>query len=200
MSRYVDLSVPIATGMPVYPGDPQVELSPTATVATHGCNVLGLRLGSHTGTHVDAPYHVGDDLPKLDELPLRRRGDTYPRLLEARPLEQPVRCLLGALPRDAREHRRERLLFGGQALGDRGFHVDVGVELLHGRPRHLLADLRDERRDRRPADPARHPRRSPGAAGRAPLALTAARRPRTTAGTPERARLCSGVPDVCVTP
>src|SRR5690606_10966934 len=72
MSRYVDLSVPIATGIPVYPGAPQVELSPTATVATHGCNVLGLRLGSHTGTHVDAPYHVGDDLPKLDELPFDR--------------------------------------------------------------------------------------------------------------------------------
>jgi len=72
MSRYVDLSVPIATGMPVYPGDPQVELSPTATVATHGCNVLGLRLGSHTGTHVDAPYHIDDSLPKFDELPLDR--------------------------------------------------------------------------------------------------------------------------------
>lgn len=72
MSRYIDLSVPIATGMPVYPGDPAVELAPTATVATHGCNVLGLRLGSHTGTHVDAPYHIDDSLPKLDELPLDR--------------------------------------------------------------------------------------------------------------------------------
>jgi len=72
MSRYVDLSVPIATGMPVYPGDPEVELSPAATVSADGCNVLGLRLGSHTGTHVDAPYHVDDRLPTLDELPFDR--------------------------------------------------------------------------------------------------------------------------------
>ena len=78
---------------------------------------------------------------ELDELPLRRRGDAYPCLLEARPLEQPVRRLLGALPRDAREHRRERLLALGQALGDRLLDVDVRVELLDGRPRHLLADL-----------------------------------------------------------
>ena len=64
--------MPIATGMPVYPGDPEVELRPAATVSAEGCNVLGLSMGSHTGTHVDAPYHVDDRLPTLDELPLDR--------------------------------------------------------------------------------------------------------------------------------
>lgn len=64
--------MPIATGMPGYPGDPEVELRPAATVAADGCNVLGLSMGSHTGTHVDAPYHVDDRLPTLDELPLDR--------------------------------------------------------------------------------------------------------------------------------
>lgn len=64
--------MPIATGMPVYPGDPAVELRPALTVPADGCNVLGVRLGSHTGTHVDAPYHVDDRLPRLDELPLDR--------------------------------------------------------------------------------------------------------------------------------
>ncbi|MEV5408454.1 cyclase family protein [Thermopolyspora sp. NPDC052614] len=62
--------MPIATGMPVYPGDPEVELRPALTVPEDGCNVLGLRLGSHTGTHVDAPRHVDDRLSTLDELPL----------------------------------------------------------------------------------------------------------------------------------
>jgi Predicted metal-dependent hydrolase len=71
-TRYVDLSVPITTGMPVYPGDPEVELRPAATVSAEGCNVLGLSMGSHTGTHVDAPYHVDDRLPTLDELPVGR--------------------------------------------------------------------------------------------------------------------------------
>ncbi|WP_084518013.1 cyclase family protein [Microtetraspora niveoalba] len=68
----IDLSVPIETGMPVYPGDPEVEVRPALTMAAEGVNVLGLRLGSQSGTHVDAPYHVDDRLPTLDELPLER--------------------------------------------------------------------------------------------------------------------------------
>lgn len=68
----LDLSVPITTGMPVYPGDPEVEAVPALTVAGAGVNVLRLHLGSQTGTHVDAPFHVDDTLPRLDELPLSR--------------------------------------------------------------------------------------------------------------------------------
>jgi arylformamidase len=68
----VDLSVPIVTGMPVYPGDPEVDVRPALTVAGHGVNVLGLHLGSQSGTHVDAPYHIDDALPRLDDLPLER--------------------------------------------------------------------------------------------------------------------------------
>ena len=68
----VDLSAPVASGMPVYPGDPEVELAPALTVAADGVNVLGLHLGSQSGTHVDAPFHVDDALPTLDALPLER--------------------------------------------------------------------------------------------------------------------------------
>ncbi|GII30871.1 cyclase family protein [Planotetraspora mira] len=68
----VDLSVPIVTGMPVYPGDPEVDVRPALTVAGEGVNVLGLHLGSQSGTHVDAPYHIDDALPRLDDLPLER--------------------------------------------------------------------------------------------------------------------------------
>lgn len=68
----IDLSHPIATGMPVWPGDPVVLLSPAAQVATTGYNLLAVQLGSQTGTHVDAPYHVDNDLPRLHEMPLDR--------------------------------------------------------------------------------------------------------------------------------
>lgn len=68
----LDLSVPVVTGMPVYPGDPEVAAVPALTVADAGVNVLSLHLGSHTGTHVDAPFHIDDTLPKLDEVPLSR--------------------------------------------------------------------------------------------------------------------------------
>ncbi|GIH51902.1 Kynurenine formamidase [Microbispora rosea] len=68
----VDLSVPVVSGMPVYPGDPEVEIAPALTVAVEGVNVLGLHLGSQSGTHVDAPFHIDDTLPTLDDLPLER--------------------------------------------------------------------------------------------------------------------------------
>jgi len=68
VTRIIDLSHPIRTGMPVFPGDPHVRVSPAATVAADGVNVLGLEMGSQSGTHVDAPYHVNDDAPRLDGL------------------------------------------------------------------------------------------------------------------------------------
>jgi kynurenine formamidase len=68
----VDLSHPIRNGMPVWPGDPTVQLRPAADLAGAGYNLLAVRLGSQTGTHVDAPFHVADDLPRLQEIPLDR--------------------------------------------------------------------------------------------------------------------------------
>ncbi|MFF4568060.1 cyclase family protein [Streptomyces sp. NPDC001410] len=58
--------------MPVYPGDPEVTVSPALRAPADGVNVLSLHLGSQSGTHVDAPYHVDDAWPRLDELPLDR--------------------------------------------------------------------------------------------------------------------------------
>ena len=66
----IDLTHPVTTGMPVYPGDPEVDLRPALTTATAGVNVLALHLGSQSGTHVDAPYHVDVTWPTLDGLPL----------------------------------------------------------------------------------------------------------------------------------
>ncbi|MFF2954012.1 cyclase family protein [Kitasatospora sp. NPDC057965] len=68
----VDLTHQVTTAMPVYPGDPAVLLEPALTTATAGVNVLSLHLGSQSGTHVDAPYHVDVTWPTLDGLPLER--------------------------------------------------------------------------------------------------------------------------------
>jgi kynurenine formamidase len=64
-----DLSHPVADGMPVYPGDPAVTVRPHATHADDGYAVTAVSLGSHAGTHVDAPAHVdpeGDGLGAFD--------------------------------------------------------------------------------------------------------------------------------------
>jgi kynurenine formamidase len=53
----VDLSHPVVDGMQVYPGDPAVHIVPALTVAADGVDVASIRMGSHAGTHVDAPSH-----------------------------------------------------------------------------------------------------------------------------------------------
>ncbi len=68
--RVVDLSVPIGPDTQVYPGDPLPRLTPHATIARDGYNLLALHLGSQTGTHIDAPYHVRADGTPVDELDL----------------------------------------------------------------------------------------------------------------------------------
>jgi kynurenine formamidase len=66
----VDLSHPLADDTPVYPGDPVARFEPATTIAEHGYNVLHVRMGSQTGTHVDAPFHFLEDGARIDELPL----------------------------------------------------------------------------------------------------------------------------------
>lgn len=53
-----DLSHPVEDGMPVYPGDPPVTVRPALTLDADGVAVTALEMGSHTGTHVDAPSHT----------------------------------------------------------------------------------------------------------------------------------------------
>lgn len=66
----VDLSHPLDDDTPVYPGDPVARFTAAATIAADGYNVLHVQMGSQTGTHVDAPYHLLDDGARIDQLPL----------------------------------------------------------------------------------------------------------------------------------
>lgn len=54
----IDLTQPIRSGMPVYPGDPEVRFSSALTIDRDGSAVTAVALGSHTGTHLDAPAHL----------------------------------------------------------------------------------------------------------------------------------------------
>lgn len=68
--KLVDLSREVATGMPVYPGDPAVTIDPALTLASDGVAVAHLDMGSHTGTHLDAPSHSVAGGRTVDQIPL----------------------------------------------------------------------------------------------------------------------------------
>src|SRR3989442_6442589 len=55
--------------MTVYRGNPAVRIRPVMTLEKDGVRVSELRLGSHTGTHVDAPGHFikgGKGIDRVD--------------------------------------------------------------------------------------------------------------------------------------
>jgi arylformamidase len=67
----IDVSVTIRPLMPIYPGDPGVDIALAHAIARGDpANVSRLQLGAHTGTHVDAPRHFSEDGPGADELAL----------------------------------------------------------------------------------------------------------------------------------
>jgi arylformamidase len=71
--RVIDISVPNGPGMHVYPGDPVLAVESVRRIARGDvCNLSLLTMGSHTGTHVDAPYHFLADGPRLGDVPLDR--------------------------------------------------------------------------------------------------------------------------------
>lgn len=66
----IDLSQPITTGMPVYPNDPQVATESALNIDDDGATVTRLVLGTHTGTHLDAPAHAVKNGRTVDQLDL----------------------------------------------------------------------------------------------------------------------------------
>jgi arylformamidase len=69
--RFYDISVPLTNEMPTYPGDPGIQISDWFTLANgDAANVTHLKLGAHTGTHVDAPAHFIEGAAQVESLQL----------------------------------------------------------------------------------------------------------------------------------
>ncbi len=94
--KFHDITRPITTGMPVWPGDTATEFSFSNTIAAgYAANVGHLRLSLHCGTHADAPYHYNNAGWKIDEVPV----DTYvgpARVVDLRGHQTITTALLGA--------------------------------------------------------------------------------------------------------
>src|SRR5271166_435909 len=56
--NWIDVTVPLHTGMAHWPGNPPVVIERMLDIESgDGANVSRLSMGAHTGTHVDAPVH-----------------------------------------------------------------------------------------------------------------------------------------------
>jgi arylformamidase len=68
----IDLTHPITPRIPVYfPWHPATEIRQTANYADHLCTVNAITIGTHTGTHIDAPRHVIEGGGSIDEYDTR---------------------------------------------------------------------------------------------------------------------------------
>jgi len=69
--KIIDISQEIREDMTVYPGDPLFRSHPSSSFK-HGdiCEVSELTIGSHCGTHIDAPLHMIPGGATLESMPL----------------------------------------------------------------------------------------------------------------------------------
>ncbi|MGH2579129.1 MAG: cyclase family protein, partial [Actinomycetota bacterium] len=72
-NKIIDVTVPLSPDVPVWPGDPVFRLEFTQRMADgQPCNLSRMSLGSHAGTHVDAPFHFEAEGERLEDVGLDR--------------------------------------------------------------------------------------------------------------------------------
>jgi arylformamidase len=68
---WIDVSVPLRSGMVHWPDNPPVRIERMLDIDCGDvANVSKISMGSHTGTHMDAPLHFVGEGKGLDEMPL----------------------------------------------------------------------------------------------------------------------------------
>jgi arylformamidase len=122
MPTAYDVTVPLAPGLPAYPGDPPFEIEAVQRLGSAPFSLSRMSLATHTGTHVDAPAHFLPGGATIDSLPLEIL------LGKARVVEIPARERIDRAdlePRDLRDDLRILLKtrMSGQMLKP-GFQED----------------------------------------------------------------------------
>ena len=66
--KILDLTLTVSDKIPTFPGSPQPTFIPWENIKDDGYNLELLFLSSHTGTHLDAPYHFIENGTKIHEI------------------------------------------------------------------------------------------------------------------------------------
>jgi arylformamidase len=71
VTRIIDVSLDLGPNLLIWPDNPPLEVIPITRVGRgDASNVSEIRLGSHTGTHIDPPAHFDEDGLGVDRIPL----------------------------------------------------------------------------------------------------------------------------------
>lgn len=70
--KLIDLTLTISTSIPTFPDSPKPQFILWSKLKEDGYNLELLFLSSHTGTHLDAPYHFVKNGIKIHEIALER--------------------------------------------------------------------------------------------------------------------------------
>ena len=68
--KFVDLSHPISNEMSTYPSDPDISIVREKEIHLDRTLLHRFTMGTHTGTHLDAPAHIISGGKTLDDFPL----------------------------------------------------------------------------------------------------------------------------------
>ena len=66
--KIIDLTLTVSEKIPTFPGSPKPNFIEWETIAKDGYNLELLFLSSHTGTHIDAPFHFVKNGKKIHEI------------------------------------------------------------------------------------------------------------------------------------
>jgi len=135
---WIDVSVTLRGGMVHWPDNPPVSISRQLDISKgDAANVSMLSMGSHTGTHMDAPLHFVADGKGLDEMELEATMGPA-RVIE---IDDPVSVTADALEEQVIE-ADERILFktrnSDRSWVDQPFDEDF-VYVSAGAAAHLAA-------------------------------------------------------------
>jgi arylformamidase len=161
--KIIDISLTISPNLVVWPGDPPVHMERTSKMEEgEVANVTSLRLGAHTGTHMDAPRHFVHDARTVDQIGLEELigkvqvinippGETHitKQVLEAQMLEPDIdRVLFRTTNSDLWAANSIRFdtgyvglnLTGAQYLVEKGIRV-IGIDYLSAAAYDCLTEV-----------------------------------------------------------
>jgi kynurenine formamidase len=72
VNQWIDCSRTVFAKMPVYPGDPEVEITAVHTVEQDGFALNRFCSAMHAGTHLDAPSHFLENGEDVTQIPLEK--------------------------------------------------------------------------------------------------------------------------------